>query len=141
MWGTPAALRGDLGVDVEPVDVERLVAEPVGDFFSLDDEEALVRAVERVEAGHGGQEVVIGEDQEVVAMLAVPAHHLVRGGVAVRVERVRVGIAFVPALRRLGGADGGHMEDRHQRAADGGRSWWEESLAPDGDPASHLDGL
>ena len=41
---------GTTRVDVEPVDVERLVAEAVGDFFAFDDEELLVGAVQRVQA-------------------------------------------------------------------------------------------
>ena len=78
------------------VDVNRLVAEPIGDFLALDDEELVVGAVQRVEAVHAGQVVVIGERDEVVAVLAIPADDIVRRRVAVAVERVRVQVAFEP---------------------------------------------
>ena len=44
----PALVHAD--GDVEPVDVQRLSREPVGDFFPLDDDEAFVGAVQE---GHG----------------------------------------------------------------------------------------
>ena len=44
----PGGLMNDVGV--EAVDVNRLVAESIGDLFALHDEELVVGAVQRVEA-------------------------------------------------------------------------------------------
>ena len=66
----------------------------------LIDQELLVGAVQGVEAVDRGQEVVIGQHEELVAVLAIPAHDVVRRAVAVAVERVRVGVALVPAASR-----------------------------------------
>ena len=85
--------------------MERLVLAAVGDFLALDHQKLFVGAVQRVEAVDAGQEVVIGQHEELVAVLAVPAHDIVRRGVAVAVERVRVRVALVPLQqgRRLSG--------------------------------------
>ena len=71
----PAARRAP---DVQSVDVDRLLAEPVGDFLTLHHQKFLVGAVQRVQPRDRRQEVVVGEHEELVAVLAVPAHDFVR---------------------------------------------------------------
>jgi hypothetical protein len=80
--------------------VQWLLAEAIGHFFALDDEKLLVGAMQRVQRVDRCQMVVIGQDDEVVSVLPVPAHDIVRRAVAVAVQGVRVRVAFVPAERR-----------------------------------------
>ncbi|PYR20875.1 MAG: hypothetical protein DMF94_10270 [Acidobacteria bacterium] len=82
--------------EVQAIDMDRLVSKPVADFFSLDEQELFVRAVERVETVDAGEEIVIGQDEKAVAMLTVPPGHLVRCAVAIAVQGMRVGVALVP---------------------------------------------
>ncbi len=91
-----AAGRLDERVWRKPIDVHRLVLESIGDLFALHDKELFVGAVQRVEAVDAREVVVVGERDEVVAMLAIPPHHIVRRGVAVAIERVRVEVASIP---------------------------------------------
>jgi hypothetical protein len=70
-----------------------------GDFFAADDEEPVGGAVNGVEAIDRCQIVVIGQHQEVIAVLAIPPHHFVRRAVPVAVEGVGVSVALVPAQR------------------------------------------
>ena len=88
---------------VEPVDVDRLVVEPVRDFFAMDDDEFFIRAVQRVESIDVGQEIVVGQDEKIVAVLTIPPHDFVGRGVAVAVDRVRVSVAFYQFSRFGGG--------------------------------------
>ena len=91
-----AVLGLDRAGDVEAVDVKRRLLQPIADLFALDQEELLVGAVQRVEPVDARQEVVIAQHQKSIAMLTVPAHHVVGRGVAVAVERVSMGVALVP---------------------------------------------
>ena len=102
---------------VEAVDVNRLVAESIGDLFALHDEELLVGAVQRVEAVDAGQVVVIGQRDEVVVVLAIPPHHIVRRRIAVAVQGVGVEVALEPlGLAGAGlGPVGAAARRRHRR--------------------------
>ena len=91
-----AALWRYRRVDVEPVDVKRPVVEAVGDLLTLDDQKFLIGAMERVQTVHRRQKIVIGEHNELIAVFAIPAHHIVRSGITVAVERMRVRVALVP---------------------------------------------
>ncbi len=95
--GAPRRLHH--AIDRQPVDVERLPSHRVGDFFTGNDEELVVGAEECVEPVDRGEEVVVGEDEELVAVLAIPAGHVVGRRVAVGVERVGVRVPLVPAQR------------------------------------------
>ena len=99
-----AALRRHNRVDVEPVDVERLVLVAIGDLLALDHQEPLVGAVERVQSVDRRQEIVIGQHEELVAVLPVPAHDIIRRRVAVAIEGVRMRVALVPAAAVSTGA-------------------------------------
>ena len=70
-----------------------------------------------------GQVVVIGEDEELVAVLAIPADHVVRRAVAVAVEGVGVGVPLEPAA----GDDAGRRLRRprpHGRGRGAARRAW-----------------
>ena len=58
----------DQRLDVETVDVDRLVAGARGHLLAADDQKLLVGAVDRVEAVDVGEEVVIGQHQELIAV-------------------------------------------------------------------------
>ena len=88
---------GTTSSDVEPVDVQRLVAEAIGDLLALDHQELLVGAVKRVQSVDRRQEVVIRQHEELVTMLPVPADDIIRRRVAVAIERMCMRVAFVPA--------------------------------------------
>jgi len=102
-----ASLRRDALSEVQAVDVNRLVAELVGHFLAPHDQEPVVGAVKRLQRLDGGQEVVIGQNDEVIAVLAIPPHDVVRRGVAVAVEGVGMRVALVPATRGLDALCGG----------------------------------
>src|SRR4030095_5936736 len=75
-----------------------------------------------------GQVVVIRQDQKIVSAFAVPADDLVGRRIAVAVDGVGVGVAFVPAegllfLRQGGGGAGAQRgkNDQNKCAADEGR--------------------
>jgi hypothetical protein len=76
--------------------MKRLLAEGVADLFTLDDQEPIVGAVDAVQAVDAREHVVIGQHQELIAVFAVPPHHVVRSAVAVAVERMGVRVSFVP---------------------------------------------
>ena len=86
--------------------MDRLVGERIADFFAFDQEELFARPVDGVEALDAREEIVVGEDEKTVAVFTVPPRDIVRRAVAVAVQRVRVGVAFVPAA--AGGFLGGH---------------------------------
>ena len=58
--------------------MDRFVAESIGDLLAFDDDELVVGAVQRVQSVDVGEVVVIGDRDEVVAMLAIPPHDVVR---------------------------------------------------------------
>src|SRR5262249_7053951 len=72
-----AALRFDDLFDVEAVDVDWLLLEFVADLFAIDEDEFARRAEDRVQPVDLGQIIVVRQDQEVVAVFAVPADDLV----------------------------------------------------------------
>jgi len=78
--------------------VERLAIGAVGQFFAFDHQEFLAGAMQRVEAIDRRQEVVIGQYDELVTMLPVPTHDVVRCAVAIAVQGVGVGVAFEPPI-------------------------------------------
>jgi hypothetical protein len=87
----------DQALDGEPVDVQRLPLHTVGDLLARDQEEAFVGAEQRIERVGSGDEVVVAEDEELVAVLAIPPCHVVGRRIAVGVERVGVRVPLVPA--------------------------------------------
>ena len=136
--------RSASGIDfsrhVEPVDVKRLLAEGVGDLFTLDDQEPIVGAVHGVEAVDAREDVVIGQHQELIPVLAVPPNHVVRGAVAVAVERMGVRVSLVPtaaarailvgnrawtARRRKRDRRGGRRHDRRAPRVEHQPPFWE----------------
>ncbi len=84
-----------------PAAVER-VRDPLRDFLPGDDEEAVPGAEQGVERRDVGEVFVLGDEREVVAVGAEPAHDIVHGHVTVRVERVGVGVAFEPTALCMG---------------------------------------
>jgi len=68
----------------------------MGDLLPRQDQETPLGAEQGVQRPDAGDELVIGDDQELVSMLAIPAHYRVRRRIAVRIDRVRVGVAAVP---------------------------------------------
>ena len=95
-----ATLRRDDLPQVESVDMDAALSEVVGDFFPVDDQKLFPGCENAVETLDFSQKVVVRQHQEVVVALPVPAHHLVRGAVSVRVDGVGVGVPLVP-LQRL----------------------------------------
>ncbi len=89
-------------IGIEGVDVQRLALEAGRHFLALDHQELVVGAVQGIEAVDRGQVVVVGEHQEVVLVVPVPADDVVRRAVAVAVQRVRVRVALEPAERTGG---------------------------------------
>ena len=63
--------------------MERLVANPVGNFLTFDDEEQIVGPVRRVEAIDGRQMIVICQHEKRITVLTIPAHHVVGSRIAV----------------------------------------------------------
>jgi hypothetical protein len=88
------------GLNRQTVDVYRLRCGGGGDLLTLDDEELVGRAVHGVQPVDAREVVVVGEYQEVIPVLAVPAHDLVWRAVTVAVHGVRMCVAFEPARRR-----------------------------------------
>ena len=96
-----AFLRIHFRLDIEAVDVNRLVAEAVRDFLALDEQKLIVLAVEGIQRVDRRQDVVVAQHEKLISVLAIPPGHHVRRAVAVTLGRVRVGIAFVPPRGRL----------------------------------------
>ncbi len=69
------------------------------------EQEALVH--ERAQGRRIGKDVVVGEDEEVVAVVLVPLRNVLRGRIAVAVRRVGVGVALVPAAGPPGNVEDG----------------------------------
>jgi len=53
--------------------------------------------MQSIQAIDAGKEIVIGENQKIVSLLAIPAHHFIRGAVAIAIEGVSMSVPFVPA--------------------------------------------
>ena len=81
---------------VEPVDVERLFRQSVGDLFAFDDQKSLVGAMDGIQPVDGSEEVVVGQDEKLISVLAIPAHDFFGSRIAVAVESMGVGVALVP---------------------------------------------
>ncbi len=79
-----------------------LVVEAIGDLLAANHQKLLIRAQQRVQPVNAGEKVVIGEDDELIAVLAVPANHFVRRRISVAVERMCVGVALEPLTWRRG---------------------------------------
>ena len=60
-----------------------------------------VGAVNGVQSGDAGQVVVIGQHDELVAVLPVPRDHGIRRGITITIQSVRVQVAFEPDGLRL----------------------------------------
>src|SRR6185503_458237 len=99
-----ATLRRHQPRGSEAVDVDRLVAEAVGDLLAANDEELVVETVESVERLDAGEHVVVGEHEKLVSVRPVPLRHVVRRRVAVAIQRVGVGVSLVPANPSLSAA-------------------------------------
>ncbi len=96
----PGGLMNDVGleaVDVIGLSPNRSVTS--SPFITRNLSSAPCSGVEAVDAR---QVVVIGERDEVVAVLAIPPHHIVGRRIAVAVQRVRVKVALEPELGGLG---------------------------------------
>lgn len=50
----------------------------------------------RIETVNIGQKIVIGQNEKIIAVFTIPADDLIRRGVAVAVDRMRVRVAFIP---------------------------------------------
>lgn len=92
-----AVLGLEFAVEVEGVDVDGAFEVLVGDLFGRDDEELFAGAVDGVEGSDVGEVVVVGQGEELVAVLAVPGGDFGGGGIAVAIDGVGVEISFVPA--------------------------------------------
>ncbi len=110
-----ACWREDEVFHGEAVDVHRFARGARGDLLPLDDDELVAGAVHRVQTGDLGQVVVVGEHEKVIAMLPVPADHLVRRAVAVAVHRVRMGVSLEPPEVRHRGGLGPAVAQRDDR--------------------------
>ena len=115
-------------IDFEAVDVNRLVAEPIRDLFASQDREFLVRSVKGVQAVNAGEVVVVGQHNELIAVLPIPSNNIVRRRVTVAIQGVRVEVALEPPIRRpalseasgRGRVEGGKRDD-HRHGGDRGR--------------------
>jgi hypothetical protein len=112
------ALRRNAAAHVKAVDVQRLAAERIGDLLALDHQELLLDAEQPVQGVDRCEHVVIGEDDELISVLAVPFRDVVRRRIAVAVDGVGVGVALVPAPagrrgRWLRGLCGGGRGEPH----------------------------
>src|SRR5688572_15716396 len=122
------ALRWHERIEIQPVDVDRLRLEAVGNLLATDHQKALVRSKKRIQSVHAVENVVIRQHQELIAVFAVPAHHLVRGRIAVGAERMGVGVSLEPSRLRLrrrpglepGGADFERGHENDERGRTGG---------------------
>src|SRR5687767_2899860 len=74
-----------------------------------------------IQRGWIGQLVVVGKDQEMVAVVLVPGSYGFRRGVPVAVESVGVKVAFIPALR-WSLCRGGRAKERAEQKRGGGRA-------------------
>jgi hypothetical protein len=97
-----AMLGVEFAGQVEGVDVDRPGGVFVGELLGGEEEELLFGAQGGVEGGDVGEVIVVGEGEELVAVLAISGGDFEGRGVAVAVEGVE--IAFVPA--RLAGLPG-----------------------------------
>ena len=89
---------------VEGVEVNGLGEVFVGELFGGEEEELFFGTPGGVEGGDVGEVIVVGEGEELVAVLAISGGGFEGRGVAVAVAGVGVEIAFVPA--RLAGLPG-----------------------------------
>ena len=111
------AWRGNHAGDAQRIHVDGGFLEPGRDLFAGDQQKRRVH--QRRQRGRVGEDVVIGEHQEVVFPVLVPARDLLGRGVAVGVGGVRVRVAFKPA----GAGRGlGHEEARGLGGECGGQS-------------------
>jgi hypothetical protein len=58
--------------------VERLVTELVRDFFSFDHQKTLIGSMQGVQSVDTRQEVMVGQNEEPISMLTVPANNVFR---------------------------------------------------------------
>src|SRR5688572_31936788 len=78
------------------------VRHPLRDFLAGDYQEPVRTREQSVQRRHVGEELVFGDEREVVAVATIPAHHLVHRHVPVGVQRMGVSVALEPALLRGG---------------------------------------
>lgn len=67
----------------------------VGDLFSADEKEVVIWIC--VQQGGVRECVVIGNGQELIPITLVPGHHIVRWGIAVGIDGMRVQIPAIPS--------------------------------------------
>ena len=70
----------------------------IGNHADAEDavQETLISAMQRVQGINSCQEIVVGQNEELIAMLAIPADNIFRRRIAIAVEGMSVSIAFVP---------------------------------------------
>ena len=87
----------------------RPLLEIAGDLQAGDKDEVVVLV--GIEGSGLGDHVVVGDEQELIAVILVRAHHSPRRFVAVGIPGVGVGIALHPAPPGRGQARGGQEND------------------------------
>src|SRR5687767_13427840 len=88
-----AALRFDQTLDIEPIDMDGFIAEFVGNFLAANDYKLFFGAVNRIETINIGDKIMIGQYEKIVAVLAIPAHNLIRRRIAVAVNSMCMSVA------------------------------------------------
>ena len=83
--------------NVQSIQVKRLVGELVCNFFAFDYQKALVSAMQGVQAVNACQKIMVGQNEEVISMLAIPADNIFGRRIAIAVEGMGVRIASIPA--------------------------------------------
>ena len=72
----------------------------IGDLLAFDEEKRIVFAVQRVQRIDRGEDIVVAQDEKLIAVIAIPRGHHVRGAVTVALGGVRVRVALEPRRRR-----------------------------------------
>ena len=76
--------------------MDRLAVDAGGDFLAANDEELIGERVRRVQTVDVGEQVVVGQDEELIAMQPVPGDDFVRCAIAAIVDGVRVRVPLEP---------------------------------------------
>jgi hypothetical protein len=100
LYNRVSTLRRNDSLEVQAVEVEWTISKSVTDFLALDHDELIFRAMESVETFDRGDIVVVGQDQEMVAVLPVPSDNFVRCTVPVTIQCMGVRVPFVPIQGR-----------------------------------------
>ena len=107
-------LGDDKSVDIDSVDVHGTVFKARGDFLSRNQNEGFVDDVRQ--GRRVGEHVVVGEHQEVVAVLLVPGGDLLRRRITIALKCMRVSVPLEPChSRRIAGFEPEATRLRSQR--------------------------